>query len=151
MADLEVLTEKTKSIQNYLKRIHDNVKGDLNRIDNFDVQDIVTLNLQRAVQLVIDIAFHMVSKDHMGIPQSLEGLFIILEKYGVLEHELSVKMQKMIGFRNIAVYDYQAINPAILKSIVASNLKDIEDFYTAMLRDCPEITCTSRLRESSRG
>lgn len=40
----------------------------------------------------------------------------------------------MVGFRNVAVYDYTAIDAAVVQSIVESNLKDLEDFYTAILK-----------------
>ncbi len=39
----------------------------------------------------------------------------------------------MVGFRNIAIRDYQAINVEILKKILTTHLKDLEDFYTAVL------------------
>jgi len=42
-------------------------------------------------------------------------------------------MEKMTGFRNIAIHDYQALNLDILKSILTGNLKDLEDFYAAVL------------------
>jgi uncharacterized protein YutE (UPF0331/DUF86 family) len=134
MTDLEVLVEKTNNIQNCLKRIRDTLQGDLNRLDNFDVQDIIILNLQRAVQFVIDIATHIVSTEELGVPQTLKDLFQLLEKHQILEHDLSSKMQKMVGFRNIAVHDYQAINPAVLKSILSLHLQDIEDFYSTVIK-----------------
>ncbi len=133
MTDIEVLIQKTNNIQNCLRRIQETLKGDLNRLEDFDVQDIVTLNLQRAVQLTIDMAAHIVSTEHLGIPQSLKDLFLILQKNHVLEHHLSSKLQKMVGFRNIAVHDYQEISPAILKSILSLHLKDFEDFYTSVI------------------
>ena len=40
----------------------------------------------------------------------------------------------MVGFRNIAVHEYDTINVEILKSVVRDNLKDIEDFYMSVLR-----------------
>ena len=40
----------------------------------------------------------------------------------------------MTGFRNIAVHDYEALDIEILKSILAHRLKDLEDFYSAMLK-----------------
>jgi len=39
----------------------------------------------------------------------------------------------MVGFRNIAVYDYQSINEKILKSILSKHLADLEEFYTEVL------------------
>lgn len=52
----------------------------------------------------------------------------------MLEHGLSSKLQKMVGVRNIAVHDYQAINPDILKSILSKHLQDIEDFYNKVIK-----------------
>jgi hypothetical protein len=63
MTNRDVLIEKVNSIQNCLKRIHDTVQGNLDRLDLLDVQDIVVLNLQRAVQLVIDMASYVVSSE----------------------------------------------------------------------------------------
>ena len=39
----------------------------------------------------------------------------------------------MVGFRNIAVHEYQALDLEVLKSILKNNLKDVEDFYAALI------------------
>ncbi len=51
-------------------------------------------------------------------------VFEILNENSVISEDLSVKLQKMVGFRNIAVHDYQRIDPAILQSIIENNLDD---------------------------
>lgn len=130
MINKDVLLQKTNSIQNCLKRIHDTVNGDLSKLKSLDVQDIVVLNLQRAIQLIIDMGSYVISIKKLGIPQSLKDVFIILEQNKYLPHDLSVNLQKMIGFRNIAVHDYQALDLDILKAVVSKHLKDFENFYT---------------------
>jgi uncharacterized protein YutE (UPF0331/DUF86 family) len=40
----------------------------------------------------------------------------------------------MVGFRNIAVHDYQAVDFEILKVVVSKHLKDFEDFYIEILQ-----------------
>ena len=37
-------------------------------------------------------------------------------------------MQAMVGFRNIAVHDYQAINIEIVRAIVEHHLEDLAAF-----------------------
>lgn len=133
MTDRDVLIAKTNSVQNCLKRIHDTVQGDLNRLDSLDAQDIVVLNLQRAIQLIIDTASRIIATERLGTPQSLKDLFLILERNKILNPQISLKMQKMVGFRNIAVHEYQAIDPAILKSIISLHLKDFEQFYHVII------------------
>lgn len=46
-------------------------------------------------------------------------------------------MEKMIGFRGAdgaTVDEYQELNLDILKGILKTNLKDLEDFYTAIVK-----------------
>ena len=43
-------------------------------------------------------------------------------------------MEGMVGFRNIAIHDYQSLNVEILKSILGKNIADLEEFYTTVLR-----------------
>lgn len=97
------------------------------------IQDIVVLNLQRAIQLSIDIAYHILSSEHLGLPQTLKEAFQILHKNSILSVDITKKMEKMVGFRNIAVHDYQAIDPEILKSVVKNHLIDFEKYYTEIL------------------
>jgi|SRR3989344_8815027 len=130
----DVIIAKITSIQNCLKRIHDTLKGDVNRIVHLDAQDIVVLNLQRAIELTLDIASYVVTKKNLGVPKSTKDFFAVLEQNQWISNALSGKMQKMVGFRNIAVHDYQAINPLILKSVLSHHLKDIEEFYSVIVK-----------------
>lgn len=134
MINKDVLFQKTNSIQNCLKRIHDTVGGDLSKLQSLDVQDIVVLNLQRAIQLVIDMGSYVVAIKQFGIPQSLKDVFVILEQNHCLSKALSHNLQKMVGFRNIAVHDYQTVDFDILTAVVSKHLKDFEDFYTEILK-----------------
>ena len=61
------------------------------------------------------MASYVVSTERLGIPQSLEDVFQILERNNFIQRDVSTKMQKMVGFRNIAVHEYQIIDPNILK------------------------------------
>lgn len=134
MPNKDVVFEKVKQVQRCLKRIHDKTHDNSEQLDNIDVQDIFVLNLQRAVQTTIDLASHVIAEEGYGIPSDLKENFIILEKNKIIPAELSNQLQKMVGFRNIAVHDYSAIEVAILKSVLNKNLKDLEDFYTAILQ-----------------
>lgn len=105
MVDRDILIQKVNSKQNCLKRIHDKTYLSPLSLESLDVQDIVILNLQRTVQLAIDIAFHVISEEKMGIPENLKDAFNLLRKNNIISAELSKKMEKMVGFRNIAVHE----------------------------------------------
>lgn len=133
MVDKDVVYEKVNRCQNCLQRIYTTLDGDLKRLDNYDTQDIITLNLQRAVQLIVDLASHVVRSQSFGMPQTLKENFQILNKNHIIDNALTIKMEHMVGFRNIAVHDYESINPEVLKSIVQHHLKDLEEFYTIIV------------------
>ena len=42
-------------------------------------------------------------------------------------------MQKMVGFRNIAIHDYKQIDEEILADVIENHLKDITDFAKQIL------------------
>ncbi len=44
-------------------------------------------------------------------------------------------MKAMVGFRNIAIHDYQAINLAIIRRIIEDHLSDFEEFIAVILRE----------------
>ncbi len=134
MVDRDVAFAKISSVQRYLKRIRDITQLNPESLNDLDVQEIMTLNLQRAVQSSIDLASHIVADEGLGLPQKLRENFNILQKNNILPEELTLRLRKMVGFRNIAVHEYESINPDILKSILKKNLKDFEEFYTVIIR-----------------
>lgn len=134
MVDKDVALAKVSSIQRCLKRIEQVTSMDPETLDDLDTREIFILNLQRAVQSSIDLAAHIIADEGLGIPSELREHFDLLEQAGVISGDQLKKLRKMVGFRNIAVHEYQAINTEILKSILENNLKDIEDFYTTVLQ-----------------
>ena len=97
-------------------------------LDDPDIQDIFDLNLQRAVQATVDLAAHLVADEKIGLPTNLKENFALLESRQIVESSLSRRLQAMVGFRNIAVHDYQQLDLVILKSILEHRLGDLEEF-----------------------
>jgi uncharacterized protein YutE (UPF0331/DUF86 family) len=133
MPDRDVVLAKVAAIQKCLRRIRDVTRLNPDRLDELDTQDIFALNLQRAIQSAIDLATHIVASESLGISDTIRGNFVLLENAKIITKTLSKKMQSMVGFRNIAIHDYQTLDIAILKAILSKNLKDLEQFYTAIL------------------
>jgi uncharacterized protein YutE (UPF0331/DUF86 family) len=133
MPDKDVVFAKVATIQRCLKRIKETTGLDPVSLDNIDKQDIFILNLQRAVQAAIDLATHIVASEGLGLSDTIRGNFKLLQDAGMLNEEITRKMESMVGFRNIAIHDYEVIDKEVLKSILSANLKDIEDFYTTLL------------------
>ena len=133
MPDRDVVLAKIAAIQKCLRRIKDVTDLDPDRLDELDIQDIFVLNLQRAIQSAIDLATHVVASEGLGISDTVRGNFVLLKNAKIITQSLSKKMQSMVGFRNIAIHDYQTLDVDILKSILSKHLKDLEQFYTTIL------------------
>jgi uncharacterized protein YutE (UPF0331/DUF86 family) len=137
MPDMDIIVAKISNIQRCLQRIKEVTGLEPQALDNIDKQDIFVLNLQRAVEAAIDIAAHISAAEGLGLASAIRDNFRFLKEAGVIDESLLKKMQSMVGFRNIAVHDYQTINIEILKSILKENLKDLEEFYAAVLEKFP--------------
>jgi uncharacterized protein YutE (UPF0331/DUF86 family) len=128
----DVLLNKAAIIERCLKRIEDEYRGHENEIKgNFTRQDSIILNLLRACEASIDLAMHLVRSRKLGLPQESREAFTLLEQSGLLDEALAARMRAMVGFRNIAVHDYQKLNLDIVKSILEKHLDDFRR-YTAV-------------------
>lgn len=131
----DVLLNKVAAIERALARVREEYAGeDTNLFDNPTRQDAILLNLQRACESAIDLAMHLVRADHLGIPQESRDAFGLLADGGVVDADLAERLQKMVGFRNIAVHDYERLNLQIVRSIVTERLHDFERFCERALQ-----------------
>ena len=74
----------------------------------------------------------------VGIPQESRDLFRMLEKARVVKPELSKKLQAMVGFRNLAVHEYQDLNLEIVRSIIENRMTDFQDFTAIAIKSLKE-------------
>jgi len=128
VVERDVLLAKIATIDRCLGRIADTRGERRGALLPIDVEDIVLLNLQRAVQAAIDLAAHVVATEAYGVPDSVAGAFSLLEDHGVIDPELALHLRRMVGFGNIAIHDYQALDPEIVEAIVTRHLDDLRAF-----------------------
>jgi uncharacterized protein YutE (UPF0331/DUF86 family) len=69
-----------------------------------------------------------------GIPQDTREAFELLEQAGRLDPALATRLKKMVGFRNVAVHDYQKLNLDIVRRILLEHLDDFLAFTRLRLR-----------------
>jgi uncharacterized protein YutE (UPF0331/DUF86 family) len=134
MPDKDVVMAKVAIIKRCLKRIKETTDLEPEKLDDIDKQDIFVLNLQRAVQAVIDLATHIVASESLGLPDTIKDNFHLLCEAKIIHKELAGKMGGMVGFRNIAVHNYRNLDQEILKSILGRHLGDLEVFYATILK-----------------
>ena len=105
MENEAVIINKYDSIQKCIKRIEEEYDNNIENLSDYRKLDPIVLNLQRACEAAIDIAMYVVSNRKLGVPQTKKEAFLKLEESGLISNEISNNMQKMIGFRNIAIHD----------------------------------------------
>ncbi|TSA39436.1 MAG: DUF86 domain-containing protein [Methylococcaceae bacterium] len=127
--DREVVEQKLESLRCCLQRIETKCPAEVDALlTDYDLQDIVSLNLSRAVQLCVDIGAHLISDMDVPPPDTMDQTFDRLEQAGLLTTTLTLNLKKAVGFRNIAVHNYDDINWHIVHSIVKNHLAEFSAF-----------------------
>lgn len=130
----DVILNKVSIIERCLKRVNEEYANTPSNLKNYTIQDSIVLNIQRACEASIDLAMHIVAEKKLGLPQTSRDAFSFLEENGILSSDLSNRMKAMVGFRNIAVHDYQELNLVILQNILEAHLDDFTK-YTKIILD----------------
>lgn len=120
----DISINKAAIIRRCLSRVHEEYRDDPARLNDFTIQDSIILNLLRACEASIDLAMHRIAAERLGIPQTSRDAFDILATRGLITNSTASVMKNMVGFRNIAVHDYQRIQLEILQAILTSHLGD---------------------------
>jgi uncharacterized protein YutE (UPF0331/DUF86 family) len=132
--DKSVIAEKLESLRRCLARVSGATPSNQAAlIANLDAQDIIVLNLERAVQCCLDIAAHLLSDLPDAAPKTMADTFTALQQAGVISPAVAERMRKAVGFRNIAVHEYQALDLAIVLKIATAHLDDFRAFAQAVV------------------
>lgn len=132
--DAELILEKIESLRRCVQRVEDKRGDSVEDLErDWDRQDIITVNLTRAVQLCVDIAAHLISEDDGAPPDTMAEGFDRLHEMGVLSATLAQRLQGAVGFRNVAVHAYRSIDWQIVHSITHERLDDFRRFAQAVL------------------
>lgn len=130
----DVVLNKVTTIERCINRINEVYEGNAENLEDFTKQDSIILNIQRACEASIDLAMHIVSERKLGIPKASREGFEILQQANIIEENLAQSLMNMVGFRNIAVHDYQALNLDILQVILEQHLDDFKSFAKVILQ-----------------
>lgn len=133
MAD-DVLLNKAATVERCVARAREEYAASPDFATDFTRQDAAVLNILRACEACLDMGQHLIRRDRLGLPQSARDVFALLAQASWIDTTLQDTMQRMVGFRNIAVHDYQKLLFPILLSVVTVHLNDFLRFTTAILK-----------------
>lgn len=124
----DIFYNKISIIERCLMRIKEVYDDNPDSLNDYIKQDSIILNIQRAVEACIDIAMYIVSAKKLGIPQNSRDAFEVLKHHDMIDDDMLIKLKSMIGFRNIAVHNYQKLNLDVLQKVIENHLGDFEEF-----------------------
>ena len=105
--DRQIVNEKLESLRRCIGRIESKKPETVELLLNdADLQDIIVLNLTRAVQLCVDIGVHIIASSDERPPTTMGSTFDILQSLNIIDSSLASSMKRAVGFRNIAVHGY---------------------------------------------
>lgn len=135
--DKTLMAQKLESLRRCLQRVHDKCPAQPEVLaGDPDLQDIVVLNLTRAVQLSVDIASHILSQSNEQAPATMGETFTALEHLGIIDQQIASALKKAVGFRNIAVHNYEVVNWQIVCSLCKDQLTVFKKFAERVAAYC---------------
>jgi uncharacterized protein YutE (UPF0331/DUF86 family) len=124
----DVIKNKIETIERCMNRINEVYDGNPENLNDYTKQDSIILNIQRACESSIDLAMHIVSEKRLGLPQNSRDAFDMLQSHSIIDEGIAKRLKAMVGFRNIAVHNYQKLNLDILQKVIEEHLQDFEEF-----------------------
>ena len=91
-------------------------------------------SLQEAIEACLDIGSHIISEKGFRRPEDYKDIYKVLEEEGVINPELSSKLQEMAQFRNLLVHRYGKIDTKRVFTIMSGDLEDIREFVREILK-----------------
>ncbi len=124
-----IVERKLDSLYRCIARVEEKCPPDAGTLaDDPDLQDILVLNLSRAVRLCVDIGTHLVAELDSPPPDTMGQTFDFLAGAELLSAELAARLKKSVGFRNLAVHNYEELNWAIVHAIASRHREDFREF-----------------------
>ncbi|WP_416044811.1 type VII toxin-antitoxin system HepT family RNase toxin [Clostridium tyrobutyricum] len=131
----DVVLNKISVIERCIKRIKEEYDNNPENLKNYTKQDSIILNIQRACEASIDLSMHIISERKFGIPQNSRDAFEILFNNKIIDENVMRELKSMVGFRNIAVHDYQTVNLDIVKAVIENHIDDLKKFSSSILKN----------------
>lgn len=131
--DKEILQTKLEALIRCIHRIKNQNISSIEELEaNLDKQEIIILNLQRAVQICVDIGNHILLDYKTPTPSPMSETFKYLAENKIISPENAEDLSHAVGFRNIAVHQYENLDCKIIYAIIISHLDDFKVFVEAI-------------------
>lgn len=130
----DALAQKSARLERCVLRAREELAASADFREDFTRQDAAILNVQRACELAIDMGNMVVGHEGWGLPQGAREMFALLTREGVLDEGLLASLQNMVGFRNVAVHEYDELDLNIAEEVIRHEIDVLLQFAGLLVR-----------------
>jgi uncharacterized protein YutE (UPF0331/DUF86 family) len=138
---MQKLSPKFDSIARCIQRIESKKPfSEKELAENFDLQDIVSTNVSRMIQLAVDVCTMILSRSPAPIPGDMSQCFLAVSALGWIDAGTAENMRRAVGLRNIMVHEYQSIDWGVVHQVTNHHLEDIKNFVRQVIETASKQT-----------
>lgn len=131
--DSEVVDARLHELSRRLQRVASKRPASLKLLAaDEDLQDILARNLTLAIQVSIDIAFHVCAARGV-LPATAAEAFVQMAGLGLIPQPLADRLVLAVGFRNILIHEYAKIDWKIVMQVTRTGARDLAAFGKAIV------------------
>lgn len=133
----DIVLNKKESIERCIRQIRTYYAfpSDLPFEEDYLKQDAIALNMQRACEQCIDLANHTIRVRKLGLPKESKESFRILGENRIIPKDLAARLERMVGFRNVLVHEYQRLDIGLMIEVIENRLDDLLLFVDCIVRE----------------
>lgn len=129
----DVVLRKLEALRDSVARVEERCPTALESLlADRDAQDVLVLNLARAVQCCVDVGVHLLAEAGEPVPGTMADVFDRLADAGVLPPELASRLRRAVGFRNLVVHRYDDVDWGLALRARNERLDDFAEFARAV-------------------
>lgn len=129
MVKVEVVQDRLKQLHISLEKLKRYTHLSFEQfLEDSIAQDVVEYNLFISINMMVDIAVHIVVDNRLGNIHAMGEAFEILYREKYISKEEMVQFKNMVAFRNILSHEYININKKIVYNILQQRLSDFQKF-----------------------
>ncbi len=95
---------------------------------DMDLQDVVSINLERALQQCLDLASMAVAAMPVPPASSAGATFDVLAQAGCILPETARRMRRATAFRNLLVHAYERVDWRAVHGFLDTSISDLRAF-----------------------
>ncbi|MDI6603154.1 MAG: DUF86 domain-containing protein [Patescibacteria group bacterium] len=131
------ILEKLENFEEYLGYLYQLQKEARNEkvfLSDFHLFGNTERYLQLSIQIIIDISHLIIIDLRLRRPEDNYEAISILFENKIISEELSKKLTRMVGLRNILVHEYGKIDRKKIYKILKKELQDLKEFKKQIIK-----------------